>query len=72
MDGRNLRLAKGVCIAALAAITVHAFVRLYVMSQRADASILLINVVLFTAVAGVLIYLFKKERDLEQQGLFGD
>jgi hypothetical protein len=42
------------------------------MSQRADASILLLNVVLFTAVAGVLIYLFKKERDLQQEGMFRD
>ena len=37
------------------------------MSQRADLSILLLNVVLFAAIAGVLIYLSKKERDLEKQ-----
>ena len=72
MDKRDLRLAKLACVAALGSITIYAFVRLYVMSQRADASILLINGVLFTAVAGVLIYLFKKERDLEQAGMFGD
>lgn len=72
MNRSNLRLAKAACVAALGAITAYAFVRLYVMSQRADASILLLNVVLFTAVAGVLIYLFKKERDLQQEGMFRD
>ncbi|MGI0037373.1 MAG: hypothetical protein ACRD99_03345 [Nitrososphaera sp.] len=42
------------------------------MSQRADLSILLLNVVLFVAIAGLLVYLSKKERDLEQDGRFGD
>jgi hypothetical protein len=72
VERSTLRLAKAACVAALGAITLYAFVRLYVMSQRADASILLMNVVLFTAVAGVLVYLFKKERDLDQERMFGD
>jgi hypothetical protein len=69
---KTLRLAKALCIASLAAIALYAFTRLYVMSQRADLSILLLNVVLFAAIAGVLIYLSKKERDLEQEEMVRD
>jgi hypothetical protein len=69
---KTLRLAKSLCIAGLAAIAIYAFTRLYVMSQRADLSILLLNVVLFTAIASVLIYLAKKERDLDQEEMFRD
>ena len=62
-----MSLAKAVCIAALAAMTLYAFARLYVMSERADLMILLVNVALFTAIAGLLVYLLKKEKDLENQ-----
>lgn len=72
MQRKTLRLAKALCIAGLAAIALYAFTRLYVMSQRADLSILLLNVVLFAAIAGVLIYLSKKERDLEKEEMFRD
>ncbi len=42
------------------------------LSQRADISILLVNVILFSAIAVVLIYVLKKERDLKQEKLFKD
>jgi hypothetical protein len=41
------------------------------MSQRADIYILVTNVVLFAAFAGLLIYLSKKEKDIEEE-LFRD
>jgi drug/metabolite transporter (DMT)-like permease len=69
---RTIRYAIIGCIAALAAAIVYAIVRLYVLSQRVDASILIINVVLFAAVAGAIIYLSKKDRDLEEEELFRD
>jgi phosphate starvation-inducible membrane PsiE len=69
---KTIRLAKALCIAALAAIAIYAFTRLYVMSQRADLSILLLNVVVFAVIAGVLIYLSKKEKDLEEEEMFRD
>lgn len=72
MERKALRLAKALCIAALAGIAIYAFTRLYVMSQRADLSILVLNVVLFGAIAGVLIYLSKKEKDLEEEEMFRD
>jgi hypothetical protein len=56
----------------MAASAGYAFVRLFLLGQRADISILLVNVVLFTAIAGVLIYVLKKERDLQQEKLFRD
>ena len=72
MKKKTLRLAKALCIAALAAIAIYAFARLYVMSQRADLSILILNVVFFAAIAGLLIYLSKKEKDLEEEETFRD
>ena len=42
------------------------------MSQRADLSILILNVVFFAAIAGLLIYLSKKEKDLEEEEMFRD
>jgi inner membrane protein involved in colicin E2 resistance len=48
------------CIVALTAAVVYAVVRLYILSQRVDSSILLVNVIGFAAIAAVLIYLTKK------------
>jgi hypothetical protein len=72
LNSRTILYAKIICIAAMAVSAGYAFVRLFVLSQRADISILLVNVVLFTAIAGVLIYVLKKERDLQQERLFRD
>jgi fluoride ion exporter CrcB/FEX len=60
------------CIIALVGATLYAIVRLYIFSQRVDWSILLVNVIGFAAIAGVLIYLTKKEKDLEEEDLFRD
>ena len=72
VNKRTVRYANFGCIAALAAAVVYAMVRLYVLSQRVDASIFVTNVVLFAAIAGVLIYLTKKEKDIEEEELFKD
>jgi hypothetical protein len=69
---RTIRYGIAGCIIALVAATIYAMVRLYVFSQRVDASILLVNVVGFAAIAGVLIYLTKKEKDLEEEEFFRD
>jgi hypothetical protein len=37
-----------------------------------DSSILLVNVIGFAAIAGVLIYLTKRDKDLEEEELFRD
>ena len=60
------------CIAALAAAIIYAVVRLYILWQRVDSSILFVNVIGFAAIAGFLIYLTKKDKDLEEDELFRD
>ena len=72
MDRSTIRYAMAGCIVALAAAVVYAIVRLYVLSQRFDASIIVINVVVFAGIAGFMIYLTKKERDLEKKEFFSD
>jgi len=70
MSRRTLRYAMVGCLAALAAAVIYAVVRLFVLSQRVDASIFVINVVVFAGMAGFMIYLTKKERDLEEKEFF--
>jgi hypothetical protein len=60
------------CIAALTLAVIYAIIRLYILSQRVDASVLVVNVLLFMGITGVLIYLAKKQRDIEEEELFRD
>jgi threonine/homoserine/homoserine lactone efflux protein len=69
---RTIRYGVAGCMIALVAATIYAIVRLYVLSQRVDSSILLVNVIGFAAIAGILIYLTKKDKDLEEEKLFRD
>jgi drug/metabolite transporter (DMT)-like permease len=71
MNRQTIRYAMLGCIAALAAAVIYAMVRLFVLSQRVDASIFVINVVVFAGIAGFMIYLTKKERDLDKKEFFG-
>lgn len=72
MRRQTIRYAIAGCIVALAAAVIYAMVRLFVLAQRVDASILIVNVIAFAAIAGLLIYLTKKDRDLEEEELFRD
>ena len=72
MKRRTLQYGVAGCIIALVAATIYAIVRLYVYSQRVDSSILLVNVIGFAAISCVLIYLTKKDKDLEEEELFRD
>jgi membrane protein YdbS with pleckstrin-like domain len=60
------------CILALAVAVIYAIVKLYVLSQRVDWSILIVNVIAFAAISGVLIYLTKKDKDLKEEEFFRD
>lgn len=71
MNRRTIRYGIACCIVALAIAVMYAIVRLYVLWHRVDLSVLLVNVIAFAAIAGVLIYLTKKDKDLEEQ-LFRD
>ena len=70
MSRRIIHYAMAGCVVALAAAVIYAVVRLFVLSQRVDASIFAINVVVFAGIAGFMIYLTKKERDLEEKEFF--
>jgi hypothetical protein len=72
MDRRTIHYAMAGCVMALAAAVVYAIVRLFVLSQRVDAAIIIVNVVVFGGIAGFMIYLTKKERDLKEKEFFGD
>lgn len=67
---QTIRYAMAGCIVALAAAVVYAMVRLFVIAQRVDTSIIVINVVVFAGIAGFMIYLAKKERDIEEKEFF--
>ena len=60
------------CITALAISVTYAVVRLYVLSQRVDLSILVVNVIAFGAISAFLLYLMKKEKDLKDEEFFRD
>ncbi|MDQ4017811.1 MAG: hypothetical protein M3129_04650 [Thermoproteota archaeon] len=72
VNRRTIRYGIASCIVALAAAIIYAIVRLYVLGQRMDSSILLVNVIGFAVIAGVMIYLTKKDKDLEEEELFRD
>lgn len=72
MNRRTIQYGIAGCILALAAAIIYAAVRLYVLSQRVDWSILIVNVIAFAAIGGVLIYLTKKDNDLKEEELFRD
>jgi hypothetical protein len=72
MNRRTIRYAMAGCIVALSAAVIYAMIRLFVLAQRVDASILAVNVIVFAGIAGLLMYLTKKDRDLEEEELFKD
>ena len=59
-----------VCIILLFAFSIYAIVKLYILRQRVDASVIFINLVLFTAVTGIMIYFAKKQRDYDEQAFY--
>jgi hypothetical protein len=60
MNSGTIQYGIAGCILALAVAVIYAIVRLHVLSQRVDWSILIVNVIAFAAISGVLIYLTKK------------
>ena len=72
VDRKTIRYGIAGAIAAMIGAIAYAFVRLYVMNVRVDLSIFLVNIVVFSASAGALVYLLWKERQLEEEGMFRD
>ena len=72
MGKRSVRYGVYACLAAMAGAILYAFVRLYGLNQRVDVDIIIVNVVVFTACAGALLYLSWKDLGMEQEELFRD
>ncbi|NWG36769.1 hypothetical protein [Nitrososphaera sp.] len=72
MQKRTIRLGIAGAISAMIGAIAYAFVRLYVMNLRVDLSVLVVNIVVFSASAAVLVYLLWKERELEEEEMFRD
>ena len=72
VNRRTIRYGIAGCLVALAAAIMYAIVRLYVLWHRVDLSILLVNVIGFAAIACLLIYLTKKDKDIEEEEFFRD
>jgi hypothetical protein len=63
----NIQFGIAYCLIAPGVAVIYAVVRLYVLSQRVDWSILVVNVIAFAAISGVLIYLTQKDKDLKEE-----
>lgn len=72
MDKKSVRYGIYACLAAMACAVLYAFVRLYGLNQRVDIDIIVVNVVVFTVSAGVMLYLSWKERNIGQEEMFRD
>ncbi|HEY1247553.1 MAG TPA: hypothetical protein VGE97_01065 [Nitrososphaera sp.] len=72
MNKNTIHYGVVACIVALAVSVTYAVVRLYVLSQRVDLSILVVNVIAFGAISAFLLYLMKKEKDLRDEDFFRD
>ena len=60
------------CLFVLVVSVVYAIIKLYIFFQRIDMSIIISNIVLFAAVAGVILFLLKMRRDVEEDELLSD
>ncbi|AIF84459.1 hypothetical protein NTE_02409 [Candidatus Nitrososphaera evergladensis SR1] len=74
MNNKRQQLRYGIysCMAAMVGAVGYAFVRLYGLNQRVGFDIIIVNVVVFTISAGIMVYLSWKERDIEQEEMFRD
>jgi hypothetical protein len=74
MNRRQQQARYGIwaCMAAIVGAVVYAFVRLYVLNQRVGIDIIIVNIVVFTISAGIMVYLFWKERGIGREEMFGD
>ncbi|HVX01681.1 MAG TPA: hypothetical protein VHA09_00850 [Nitrososphaera sp.] len=74
MNNKRLQVRNGIyaCLAAMVGAVVYAFVRFYGLNQRVGVDIIIVNVVVFTLSAGIMVYLSWKERDIEQEEMFRD
>lgn len=72
VNSRQARYGIYACMAAMVGAVAYAFVRLYGLNERAGMDIIIVNIVVFTLSAGIMVYLSWKERDIGQEEMFRD
>jgi hypothetical protein len=72
VDRKTIRYGITGAITIMVGAIGYAFLRLYVMNVRVDLSVILVNVVVFSASGAVLVYLLWKDRQLEEEEMFRD
>ena len=60
------------CLFVLVACILYSVVKLYILFQRVDISIIVSNVILFAVIAAALLLLLKKRSDIEEGELLSD
>jgi hypothetical protein len=72
VNSRQARYGIYACMAAMVGAVAYAFVQLYGLNERAGMDIIIVNIVVFTLSAGIMVYLSWKERDIGQEEMFRD
>jgi membrane protein DedA with SNARE-associated domain len=60
------------CLLLLVILILYSVVKLYILFQRADMSIIISNVIVFAIVAAAILFLLKKRSDIEDRELLRD
>ena len=60
------------CLLVLVVLILYSVVKLYVLFQRIDMSIIISNVIVFAIVATAILFLLKKRSDIEESELLRD
>lgn len=60
------------CLLVLVVLILYSVVKLYILFQRVDISIIVSNVIVFTIVAVAILFLLKKRSDAEENELLRD
>jgi hypothetical protein len=60
------------CLLVLVVLILYSVVKLYILFQRVDMSIIITNVIVFTIVAAAILFLLKKRSDIEESEFLRD
>jgi hypothetical protein len=60
------------CLLVLVVLILYSVVKLYILFQRVDMSIIITNVIVFAIVAAAILFLLKKRSDIEESEFLRD
>jgi drug/metabolite transporter (DMT)-like permease len=69
---KSINYAIAACLIILVCSVLYGIIKLYVFFQRLDASVIVINVVVFVLVSGILLILLKKRSDADESEVMND